>query len=418
MAHHVFLTTERLFLRRFTDDDAPLLHALDSDPEVMRFISGGQPTPLARIEEKVLPAWSRYYETHEHVGYWAAHERASERFVGWFHLRPDREVAAEMELGYRLARRFWGRGYASEGTQALIRKAFNVWGMGRVVARTLVGNAASRRVLEKCGLRFEHRFTFAQELLPGTSVAERAGVKYGLDQQTFAELTPAPQEWIEVPGGWFAMGGGPRSNENPRHRVFVSPFRLARAPVLRADYQAFLDATGRSAPDFWENPAFAHPRAPAVGPSWEDAMAYCAWLTAERGEPVTLPTEAQWECAAKAGREVTYPWGDTPPEALPDYGRRWRDGPEPVDAYASPHPWGFFGLGENVHEWCADWYDADYYEASPTHDPHGPATGRRRASRGGAWRHEVKVSRCAARSSIPPQMRYNDYGFRLAAAGG
>jgi formylglycine-generating enzyme required for sulfatase activity len=222
-------------------------------------------------------------------------------------------------------------------------------------------------------------------------------------------------EWIELAGGEFLMGGGPRDDENPRHGVRLEPFRLARAPVLRADYQRFLLATRRPEPPFWGEPAFAHPRMPAVGPSWEDALAYCSWVSQELGAGARLPTEAEWEYAAKAGRDVLYPWGDDPPEALPDYATRWREGPEPVDAYLSLHPLGFLGLGENVHEWCADWYDPRFYEASPEHAPEGPATGVRRASRGGAWRHAIKVSRCAARSAIPPRMRYSDYGFRLAA---
>ena len=226
---------------------------------------------------------------------------------------------------------------------------------------------------------------------------------------------PATPEWIDVAGGSFWMGGGPKANENPRHRVTVSAFRLARTPVTRAEYQLFLDATGHTPPEFWNQPAFAGSRLPAVGPSWDDAVLYCRWLGEQLGEAVRLPTEAEWERAAKAGREVLYPWGDDPPESLPEYARRWQDGPEPVDAYPSRHPWGFLGLGENVHEWCSDWYDAGYYAVSPADDPQGPATGRRRASRGGAWRHAIKVSRCAARSSIPPAMRYSDYGFRLAA---
>ncbi len=228
-------------------------------------------------------------------------------------------------------------------------------------------------------------------------------------------LQPARPDWIDVAGGSFWMGGGPRPNENPRHPVTVSAFRLARTPVTRAEYQLFLGATGHPAPDFWGEPAFAGPRMPAAGPSWDDAMSYCAWLGSALGEAVTLPTEAQWEHAARAGREVLYPWGDESPQSLPDYERRWQDGPEPVDAYPSLHPWGFLGLGENVHEWCSDWYDASYYSVSPEVDPQGPPSGRRRASRGGAWRHAVKVSRCGARSSIPPVMRYADYGFRLAA---
>ncbi|RMH19076.1 MAG: formylglycine-generating enzyme family protein [Acidobacteria bacterium] len=230
------------------------------------------------------------------------------------------------------------------------------------------------------------------------------------------EPTTLDMHWIDVPGGFFLMGGGPRANENPRHRVWVTPFRLARTPVTRAAYQRFLEATGHPAPPFWDEPAFARARMPAVGPSWHDATAYCAWLGERLGIPLRLPTEAEWECAARAGRDVLYPWGDDPPESLPDYHRRWRQGPEPVDAYPSRHPLGFLGLGENVHEWCADYYAADYYAVSPERDPQGPASGRRRASRGGAWRHKIKVSRCAARSSIPPDRRYSDYGFRLATA--
>lgn len=225
-------------------------------------------------------------------------------------------------------------------------------------------------------------------------------------------------EWIRVPGGRFWMGGGPRDNENPRHEVAVGSFLLARTQVTREEYQLFLDATGHPAPPFWGEPAFSDPRMPAVGPSWEDAAAYCAWVSETLGHGVRLPTEAEWERAAKADREVLYPWGDDPPESLPDYDRRWLGGPEPVDAYPSLHPLGFLGLGENVHEWCSDWYEARYYEVSPREDPRGPDHGVRRSSRGGSWRHQIRASRCAARSAIPPRMRYSDYGFRLAADGG
>jgi formylglycine-generating enzyme required for sulfatase activity len=99
---------------------------------------------------------------------------------------------------------------------------------------------------------------------------------------------------------------------------------------------------------------------------------------------------------------------------LPDYSTRWLTGPEPVARY-TPSAFGLYNMCENVHEWCSDWYDPHYYTASPDRNPHGPesATGRK-ASRGGSWRHHVKVSRCSARSSIPPEFKYADYGFRLA----
>ncbi len=223
------------------------------------------------------------------------------------------------------------------------------------------------------------------------------------------------EHWIDIAGGEFWMGGGSREVENPRHRVIVSAFRLARAQVTRSQYRSFLDASGHEPPPSWNEPKFADPAMPVVGVSWGDAMAYCAWLSDRRPETARLPTEAEWEFAAKAEREVMYPWGNEPPESLPDYDRRWLEGPEAVDAYPCHHPWGLLGLGENVHEWCSDYFDPEYYSVSPLENPQGPSDGRRRSSRGGAWRHKIKVSTCTHRSSIPPHMRYDDYGFRIAA---
>jgi sulfatase modifying factor 1 len=149
--------------------------------------------------------------------------------------------------------------------------------------------------------------------------------------------------------------------------------------------------------------------------SWFDAVAFCAWLSKQWGFEVRLPAEAEWEFAARGGLEQKlYPWGDEPVTARADYHQRWREGPEPV-ATSEPNGYGLYDICENVHEWCADWYDPRYYEVSPADNPRGPETGVRRASRGGAWRHHIKIARCAARSSIPPEFRYADYGFRIAA---
>jgi len=220
---------------------------------------------------------------------------------------------------------------------------------------------------------------------------------------------------VFIPEGWFAMGcEAGRDDEKPVHRVWVDAFQLAACQVTRAEYARFLASTGRPAPVFWDDANFQDPRQPAVGPSWFDAEAFCQWLSQLTGRAYRLPSEAEWERAALGGAEgALYSWGDLPPETLPDYAARWKTGPEPVDSYA-PNAYGLFHMGDNVHEWCADWYEARFYERSPERNPRGPDCGSRRASRGGSWRHHIKASRCAARSSIPPEFHYADYGFRVA----
>lgn len=156
---HVFLETPRLVLRQFTAADVDLLVELDSDPAVVHFITGGRTTPRTEIEQDVLPAFLGYYERFPGYGFWAAAERSTARFIGWFHLRPGPDHPDnEPELGYRLRKAAWGRGYATEGSQALIDKAFGELGATRVVAETMVVNTGSRRVMEKCGMTLARQF--------------------------------------------------------------------------------------------------------------------------------------------------------------------------------------------------------------------------------------------------------------------
>jgi formylglycine-generating enzyme required for sulfatase activity len=181
-----------------------------------------------------------------------------------------------------------------------------------------------------------------------------------------------------------------------------------------------MQATGHPAPPNWGQVGFDDPDHPVVSVSWVEAQKFCQWLEGVTGRHYRLPTEAEWERAARGGEEGRlYPWGDDPPQARPEYLERWGGevpGPLPVGRGAA-NPYGIHDLCENVHEWCADWYRTDYYANSPQHNPSGPAAGERRASRGGSWRHYVKVSRVAARSSIPPTFQYADYGFRVVRSG-
>jgi formylglycine-generating enzyme len=227
--------------------------------------------------------------------------------------------------------------------------------------------------------------------------------------------TPVRQlETVLIPAGAFTMGDdAARPDERPAHRVALSAFRIAVLPVTNEDYGGFLAATAGEPPRFWDDPAFNHPRQPVVGVSWYEATAYCDWASLVHGAPVRLPTEAEWERAARGGLDTAaYPWGDQPFDGS---GGRFRQDATWQVGTTPPNGYGIVDIGFNIHEWCSDWYDPGYYAVSPTDDPPGPPTGERRASRGGAWRHAIKVSRCSARSSIPPDYRYNDYGFRVVA---
>lgn len=176
------LETDRLLLRRFTAADVALLVELDSDPAVMRYINGGRPSTRAEIEDEVLPCWLGHYDTYAHYGFLAAHDRGTREFLGWFHLRPDHGARPdEPELGYRLRRATWGRGLATEGSRALVRAAFAEYGARRVVASTMTVNVASRRVMEKAGLKLIR--TFWQPWPDKIDGDEEGDVEYALTRE-------------------------------------------------------------------------------------------------------------------------------------------------------------------------------------------------------------------------------------------
>ena len=224
---------------------------------------------------------------------------------------------------------------------------------------------------------------------------------------------------VRIPDCWFLMGSERGQDcEGPIHRVWIDSFLLAATQVTNEEFGRFLRATSAAPPPFWSDDNFNDPQQPVLGVSWHEAVRYCEWLSSLTGRSFRLPTEAEWECAARGGLEQKqFPWGDDPPRSLPNYAERWLKGPEPVARYA-PNAYGLYDICDNVHEWCSDWYDPNYYAVSPERNPRGPeecpAKPVRKSSRGGSWRHHIKVARCSARSSIPPDFQYADYGFRVA----
>jgi RimJ/RimL family protein N-acetyltransferase len=187
----VFLETDRLVLRRFTKADADDLFDLDGDPEVMHFITGGRTTPREEIENDVLPAFLRYYEQGDRYGFWAAIEKSTGEFLGWFQFRPrEGGDPDEAELGYRFKRSAWGKGYATEGSRALIHKGFTELGVRRVVAETMVVNAASRRVMENAGLEYVR--TFHQSWPYPIEGSEHGDVEYALRKDDWERVANPP----------------------------------------------------------------------------------------------------------------------------------------------------------------------------------------------------------------------------------
>jgi formylglycine-generating enzyme required for sulfatase activity len=218
---------------------------------------------------------------------------------------------------------------------------------------------------------------------------------------------------ILVPAGSFLMGDeSGNDDEKPVHRVSLNSFLIGKFTVTVSEFRKFLHSTSHDFPaHVLNNFTEQHP---VTHVSWIDAIEYSKWLSKSTGESFRLPTEAEWEYAARSGAsENTYPWGKEDWISLTSLHTRFQKGPEPVGSMLDANAFGIFDMGMNVHEWCKDWYDPDYYQVSPEDNPAGPSSGRRRSSRGGSWRHQIKITRCAARSSIPPDYRYADYGFRI-----
>ena len=184
----IYLATERLTLRRFTADDADLLIELDSDPAVMRYLTGGEATAPETVRERHLPYIIAGYERWQgDLGLFAAHERDGGAFIGWFCLRPEPDGPRdEAELGYRLRQASWGRGYATEGSQALLHKGFTELGVHMVWAETMAVNRGSRHVMEKLAMTLAETIPTPpdMEMVEGS---EHGGVRYEITREQWAQ---------------------------------------------------------------------------------------------------------------------------------------------------------------------------------------------------------------------------------------
>jgi formylglycine-generating enzyme required for sulfatase activity len=236
--------------------------------------------------------------------------------------------------------------------------------------------------------------------------------------------------YVWIPPGSFQMGAVPgdskaQPDEKPRHRVTISKgFWLCRTPVTVGAYKRFCAETGRRMP--WPAPTFnveggllqlkklvrwPHDDHPIVHVNWNDAVAYCQWAGGR------LPTEAEWEYAARAGTETVYPWGDSVDGSCAWYNDNSALQTHPVGKKKA-NGWGLYDMVGNVWEWCADWYDKTYYASSPSTDPQGPARGKRRVVRGGSWDCHPLDLRVSNRCPYDPSERPDAFGFRCALDAG
>ncbi|MCP4288867.1 MAG: formylglycine-generating enzyme family protein [Gammaproteobacteria bacterium] len=253
--------------------------------------------------------------------------------------------------------------------------------------------------------------------------------------------------WCDVPAGSFLMGSTKKdkdalSREQPQHDVTLSVYHISRYPVTNAQYQVFVDDGGYT--EQWQacwtsegwmwmekknitGPAtyggvYDLPNHPVVGVSWYEAAAFCQWLTIRlqgcgklaADEVIKLPTEAQWEKAARSDDGRIYPWGNEITPELANYGDTGLGVTSTVGCFPRGiSPYECEEMAGNVWEWCLDWFDENYYSESPKENPPGPVSGSFRVFRGGYWGYDARICRSAYRIFGRPGDRGNNIGFRL-----
>jgi hypothetical protein len=221
--------------------------------------------------------------------------------------------------------------------------------------------------------------------------------------------------WMSVPAGEFSMGSNARTSEKPIHTVDLDAFEIAKYPVTNCQYACFVAATDHRAPKHWggATPPEGLRTHPVVYVSWEDAAAFCAWLGEQENATIRLPTEAEWEKAARGTEGREYPWEGPFDKTLCNMDETGIEGTSPVGIFpAGESPYEVAEMAGNVWEWVNDRYDKKYYSISPAKNPQGPAKGERRVLRGGSWGSDGNDVRSANRDDDDPDYWGVNVGFR------
>lgn len=237
-------------------------------------------------------------------------------------------------------------------------------------------------------------------------------------------LIEVPEGMARVPAGWFLMGSDPHLDraagpqEQPQRLVYLDEFEIDRYEVTNVQFLYYAIITGAEWPPYWRSDPFTEKMAahPVIGVSWEDANAYCRW----KGK--RLPTEAEWEKAARGTDGRIFPWGNEPAGWLKTniaHSGSKRGLKYPPLANVNRYerglsPYGVYQMAGNVAEWVADWFDPEYYQLATTYNPTGPEVGQDRVFRGGSWNKDPEVARSAGRGARAPDHRSYLIGFRCA----
>ncbi|MEN8154599.1 MAG: formylglycine-generating enzyme family protein [Acidobacteriota bacterium] len=226
-------------------------------------------------------------------------------------------------------------------------------------------------------------------------------------------------EWITIPAGEFWMGddkniGEP--DEKPLHKVYLDEYAISKYEITFEQYDKFCDETGRTKPGnkIYGSSFFFNGKFPVVNITWDDAKAYCNWLSLKLGRNIHLPTEAQWEKAARGTDKRTYPWGDQQPDnTITNWDYLSTSKPKIVGSHPEGNsPYGVCDMAGNVWEYCNDWYDTNYYSDSPYKNPKGPLSGPWRVIRGGSFNRREGPVRSSYRGGNYINFKYGSIGFR------
>lgn len=270
---------------------------------------------------------------------------------------------------------------------------------GRVVRGELIRETATSITLQLSSSRIEIS-KLSIKTIDGRSPFERRRPRVAVSSDSASKME------VQIPAGYFLMGDS-RDKNAPVHKVYLDSYWVDTREVTNAQYREFVTGTGHAAPRYWGEAKYNDPNQPVVGVSWHDANAYCSW----KGK--RLPTEAEWERAARGAQSRLYPWGDRFEVTRTNTRETRNRRPMPVGTFpegASSE--GLLDMSGNVWEWCWDWFDDGYYRVSPLNNPTGPEAGKKRAIRGGGW--SAPHIHMARRRGEKPDKTYPSLGFRCA----